>query len=66
MISEVVNTGNYNVILLQNEYDPTGDDVDLDYRHGNTKAACLTASWNDYAGQFLSDGYVQVRITSTQ
>ena len=42
-----------------------GDDVDLDYRHGITAAACQAASWNDYTVPFTSLGYVQVRLTST-
>jgi len=65
MISEVVNTGAYTVSLFQNLYDVTGDDVDLDYRHGNTKAACEAAGWNDYTVPFTSLGYVQIRLTST-
>jgi hypothetical protein len=65
MVSEVVNTGAYTVTLYQNLYDGTGDDVDLDYRHGITAAACQAASWNNYVGSFTSLGYVQVRLTST-
>ena len=65
MIGEVVNTGVRTVQLLQNEYDPSGDDVDMDYRHGATEAACLAAGWNNYVGTFSSLGYVQVRTTST-
>jgi len=65
MLSEVVNTGAYTVTLLQNHYDPTGDDVDMDYRHGATQGACEAAGWNDYVSSFTSLGYVQVRMTST-
>ena len=65
MVSEVVDTGSVTVELLQNNYDPTGDDVDLDYRHGATEAACLAAGWNDYTVPFVSLGFVQVRVTST-
>jgi hypothetical protein len=65
MVSEVVDTGTTTVELLQNNYDPSGDDVDLDYRHGATEAACLAASWNNYTVPFSSLGFVQVRITST-
>ena len=65
MISEVVDTGTYTVTLFQNLYDGTGDDVDLDYRHGATEAACLAAGWNNYTVPFVSLGYVQVRIEAT-
>ena len=65
MISEVVDTGTTTVTLAQNVYDITGDDVDLDYRHGATEVACLSASWNDYAAPFVSLGFVQIRLTST-
>ena len=65
MISEVVDTGTYTVTLFQNLYDGSGDDVDLDYRHGATEAACLAAGWNDYTVPFVSLGYVQIRLTST-
>ena len=65
MVSEVVYTDTYTVTLLQNHYDPTGDDVDMDYRHGATEAACEGAAWNDYTIPFVSLGYVQVRMTST-
>jgi hypothetical protein len=65
MISEVVNTGAYTVDIYQNLYDGTGDDVDLDYRHGVDATACEAASWNNYTGPFTSLGYVQVRLTST-
>lgn len=65
MISEVVNTGVRVVELEQNHYDETGDDVNMDYRHGADAAACEAASWNDYSAPFQSLGYVQVRLTST-
>jgi hypothetical protein len=65
MISEVVNTGVRTVELLQNNYDPAGDDVNLDYRHGATEVDCLAAAWNDYTVTFVSLGFVQIRLTST-
>jgi len=65
MISEVVYTDEYTVTLLQNEYDITGDDVDMDYRHGATEGACEVAGWNNYTIPFVSLGYVQIRMTST-
>ena len=65
MLSEVVYTDEYTVTLVQNVYDPSGDDVDIDYRHGATEGACLAAGWNDYTVPFVSLGYVQIRITST-
>jgi len=64
MISEVVETGTVDIIILYNVY-AAGDDIDLDYRHGNTPAACEVAGWNDYGGAFTSLGYVQVRTMST-
>ena len=65
MVSEVVNTGVRTVELLQNNYDITGDDVNLDYRHGATEVACEAAAWNDYSVPFVSLGFVQIRLTST-
>lgn len=65
MVSEVVNTGAYIVTLLQNNYDGTGDDVDMDYRHGATQGDCESAGWNNYTVPFVSLGYVQIRMTST-
>lgn len=61
MYSEVVNTGGIYVELLQNVY-ASGDTVTLQYRHGITQTACEAASWNAYSGQFISLGYMQVRI----
>jgi hypothetical protein len=65
MISEVVDTGAYTVTLLQNNYDPLGDDVVLDYRHSATIGGIGAASWNNYTVPFLSLGFVQIRVTST-
>lgn len=65
MISEVVYTTARMVELDQNHYDPSGDNVNLDYRHGATQAECEAAAWNDYTVPFNSLGYVQVRVTST-
>ena len=65
MVGEVVNTGAYTVTLLQNNYDPTGDDVTMEYRHGDSSAACQAAGWNAYVASFESLGYVQIRMTST-
>lgn len=65
MISGVVFIGSVNVELLQNHYDPSGDDVLLRYRHGDSEANCLAAAWNDYVAPFASLGYVQVRLEST-
>jgi len=64
MISEVVSTGVVDVIILYNVY-AAGDDINLDYRHGDTVANCLAAGWNDYIGPVSSLGYLQVRVTST-
>ena len=64
MVSEVVHTGAVDIIILYNVY-AAGDNINLDYRHGNTPAACVGAGWNDYAGAFTSLGYVQVKVTST-
>lgn len=64
MISEVVETGVANVEILTNVY-AAGDAVDVDYRHGNTPAACEAAGWNNYVGPFTSLGYIQVRLMST-
>ena len=65
MVSEVVYTDTIICEVLQNEYDPTGDDVTLEYRHGATEGACEVAGWNAYVVPFASDGYAQIRITST-
>ena len=65
MVSEVVQTDAKRCQVLQNEYDPTGDDVTLEYRRGASEALCLAAGWTSYTVPFESDGYVQIRITST-
>lgn len=64
MTSEIVHTGAVDVIIQYNVY-RAGDNINLDYRHGNTPAACVAAGWNDYAGAFTSLGYLQVKVTST-
>jgi len=64
MIGEVWPTGTYTVEILQNVYG-AGDDVDMDYRHGDSEANCLIAGWNNYTVPFESLGYVQIRMTST-
>ena len=64
MTSEIWGTGNIDVVIQYNVY-AAGDNINLDYRHGATPAACQAAGWNDYAGEFTSAGYVQVRVTST-
>ena len=64
MVSEIVNTGAVDVIILYNVY-AAGHNINLDYRHGDTPAACEGAGWNDYVGAFTSLGYIQVRVTST-
>lgn len=62
MESEIANTGAVEVTLLQNEYDTTGHDVVLYYRHASTEAGIASASWNLYSSPFTSLGYVQVRL----
>jgi hypothetical protein len=64
MISEVVETDSTTVLIQINKY-TAGDVVDVDYRHGDTEAACEAAAWNDYGGGFASLGFVQIRIMST-
>lgn len=64
MVGEVVNTGAKTTQLLQNNYQ-AGDTVVLKYRHGATEGDCLAAEWNVYAGNFVSLGYVQVRVEAT-
>lgn len=64
MESEVVYTGAVQVNLSQNVYS-AGDTAVLKYRHGASEAACLAASWNTYSSEFISDGYVQVRVENS-
>jgi len=64
MVSEVVDTGTVDVLIDYNVY-AAGDNINLDYRHGATPAACQAAGWNDYVAPFTSLGYVQVKVTST-
>ena len=64
MISEVVDTGTVDILIDYNVYD-VGDNINLDYRHGNTVSACEAAGWNDYTIPFTSLGYVQIKVTST-
>jgi len=65
MKSNVVNTGAQSVTLLQNHYDPTGDDVTLQYRTAANPVALAVANFNNYTVPFTSDGYVQIRLVST-
>ena len=65
MVSEIVNTGADWVTLLQNEYDNTGDDVTMEYRHAATVGDVAGAAYGNYTVPFESLGYVQVRMTST-
>ncbi len=65
MESELVDMGAADVELLQNNYDPSGDNVLLRWRTGATPAACLAAAWTNYVGIFTSLGIVQVRLEST-
>ena len=47
------------------EYDGTGDDVTLEYRHGATPNACTAAAFGAYTVPFDCDGYFQVRLESS-
>lgn len=58
-------TGTATIILDQNVYDITGDDVLLRYRTADTPAGVVAAGWINYVGAFESLGYVQVRLEST-
>jgi len=64
MISEVIDTGASTMELDQNHY-AAGDNVTMEYRHGATEIACLSAAWVAYTVPWASLGYVQVRMTST-
>jgi hypothetical protein len=64
MISEMVRTDSITCEILQNVY-AAGDDVTLEYRTGTTAAACNGAVWAAYIGPFVSDGYLQIKVTST-
>lgn len=62
MISEPVNTGVRTIELLQNVYNPLGDDVVLSYRTGDSVVNCELDPWHTYVGTFTSGGYVEVKI----
>jgi hypothetical protein len=64
MIGEITYTGAVDITITYNVY-AAGDNINLDYRHGATPAACEAAAWNDYVAGFTSLGYVQARVTST-
>lgn len=64
MIGEITYTGAVDITITYNVY-AAGDNINLDYRHGATPAACEAAGWNDYVAAFTSLGYVQARVTST-
>lgn len=64
MISEIVETGDQIIQLLQNNY-AAGDDVNMYYRTGATPEACFSAIWTTYSTPFTSLGYVQVKLEST-
>jgi hypothetical protein len=62
--SDVVWTGSQTIELLYNHYG-SGDSVLLEWRTGNTPAACAAASWTTYTVPFASSGFVQLRVSST-
>jgi len=64
MISEIVETGDMICELLQNAYDPSGDDVIMEYRTGSTVFECFDAAWTIYTDKFISEGYVQIKLTN--
>lgn len=61
MNSEVVITGTVFVKLETGKYQ-AGDSVTIKYRHGDSEAACLAASFQTYSSPFDSLGYVQMRL----
>jgi len=64
MISEIVDTGDMECVLLQNSYDASGDDVIMEYRTGATASECFDAAWTIYTVPFVSEGYVQIKLTN--
>ncbi len=62
MISEPVNTGARYVELLQNIYNPLGDDVVMSYRTGDSVVNCELDSWHVYVDPFVSGGFVEVKL----
>lgn len=65
MISNVVNTGLESIRLKQNQFIQGGNDVQIQWRTGASKAACESASWTTYTDKFDSEGFVQVRLNAT-
>jgi len=63
MESEIVFTDTYFVTLLQNNYDPSGDNAVLEYRHAATEGGVSAASYSTYTVPFASLGYVQIRLS---
>jgi hypothetical protein len=64
MESETVYTGAVTVQLLQNAY-AAGDTVVLEYKTAATEGGIAGASWTNYAGNFVSLGYVKIKVTHT-
>jgi hypothetical protein len=61
--SEYVDTGIRYVELLQNYYDPSGNDVTMSYKTGDTTANCDLDTWHDYVSPFISAGIVRIRMS---
>ena len=64
MESEVVEVGLLSVIMAINVYQ-SGDAVAIKYRTHADPTSLLSEAWLDYAGEFESLGYVQMRLEST-
>jgi len=61
--SEYVNTGIRYVELLQNYYNPLGDDVTMSYKTGDTTENCDLDVWHTYVSPFISAGIVKIRMS---
>ena len=53
------------VQISLNQYVSGGTPDAIEYRTGDSYAACEIASWNNYVGSFSSLGFVQVRLSVT-
>lgn len=64
MVGPIVDTGAETVRVLLNSYQ-AGDAVTVEYRTAGTPNACAVAAWLPYVAPFVSNGYSQLRLTST-
>ena len=65
IVSQTWNLGIGAATILRDKYNITGafGDVNIFYKTGVTKVACEADSWHVFPGQFMSLGWVKIKVT---